>query len=61
MLREDQVQRLEEIGLELGRHVNNGNSQVVGVPLEVLDVKAQNSEKQNDVRRIGCEVYKEAV
>ncbi len=46
VLREDQVQRLEEIGIEWGLR---------------MAVKKQTEEKQDDLRRIVCKDYKEAV
>ena len=58
-LREDQVRRLEAIGLKLGQnkqHKNNWDSEHYS-----QENQWQKKENQDDMRKIGCEGYKEAV
>lgn len=64
-LSDEQVRRLEAIGMEFGPYKNNRDldkqSQDVRVPLEILAVSKQNDGKQEGLGRNSCEEYKKAV
>lgn len=64
-LSDEQVRRLEAIGMEFEPYKNNRDldkqSQDVRVPLEILAVSKQNDGKQEGLGRNSCEEYKKAV